>query len=298
MDSLILRDNAILIDIPVKLNRDSKITFICHCSNQSINTFRYIVKCNGLHCNKCSKKMGDNKRKCTVLKKYGVEFLSHSKEIQEKIKDTNLERYGVDNVFKNKDIRNKIKNTMLDKYGTEYSIQNKEIQNIINMKSRKTHLERYGVEYSIQNKHIFEKRKMNNILKYGVENPMQNIDIQNKLQKNSKNFKEYVMPSGIIRKVQGYEPFALDILLQSYTEDQLKTDRKDVPRIKYIVNEKDKYYFPDIYIPHENKIIEVKSKWTLNLHKDIVNNKKQACIDQGYNYEIWCFNSKEELIDV
>jgi len=39
------------------------------------------------------------------------------------------------------------------------------------------------------------------------------------------------MPSGDIRKVQGYEPFALDILVKKYKEDDIKTDRKDIPRI-------------------------------------------------------------------
>jgi len=150
----------------------------------------------------------------------------------------------------------------------------------------------------MQNISIYEKRKKNNIIKYGVEYPMQNIEIQIKSQKNAKKFKEYIMPSGNMRKVQGYEPFALDILIQIYTEEQLKTNRKEVPRIKYIVNEKDKYYFPDIYIPDENKIIEVKSMWTFNLHKEIVNLKKEACISQGYIYEIWCFNHKGEKIDI
>lgn len=344
LDSIIIRDNAIIDNIPIKLSRDSKISFICKCLNKHINTFRYIVLYNGFNCNDCSKVISDNKRKNTNLEKYGVEYPQLNKEIQDKIKITNLEKYGVENVFKNKDIKNKSKSTMFKKYGVEYPIQHKEIQNIVNLKSRKTHLEKYGVEYSMQSKESNEKRKINNQKKYGVENPMQNIEIQKKLkirniekynveytfqridvketikknninkygveypmqtneiqeksQKNSKKYKEYLMPSGIIRKVQGYEPFALDTLVQEYNEDQIKTDRKDVPRIKYIANEKDKYYFPDIYIPNENKIIEVKSDWTIKINTDIVNLKKEACISQGYNYEIWCFNHKGERLDI
>ena len=106
------------------------------------------------------------------------------------------------------------------------------------------------------------------------------------------------MPSGTTRKVQGYEPFALDILLKQYTEEQIITNRKDVPRIKYTANEKDRYYFPDIFIPHENKLIEVKSTWTIRIHKDTNQLKKDMCIALGYNYEIWCFNTKGEKIDI
>lgn len=342
LEYLIMRDNAIVNNIPEKLNRDSKISFICNCSQVHINTFRYILMYNGLHCKNCCKIISDNKRKNTNLEKYGVEYVQQDIIIKEKSKNTILEKYGVDNVFKNKDIRNKSKRTMLLKYGVEYSIQKKEIQNIVKIKSRKTHLEKYGVEYSIQNKEIYEKRKKSNLIKYGVENvlqykqiqekiqntnlnrygvkcnfqrkeiqekikqininkygveyPMQNIDVQNKSQKNSKRFKEYVMPSGIVRKVQGYEPFALNILTKTYTEEQIKTNRKDVPRIKYTVNEKNKYYFPDIYIPDENRIIEVKSDWTCKINTEIINLKKEACIAQGYDYEIWCFNSKGEKL--
>ncbi len=101
------------------------------------------------------------------------------------------------------------------------------------------------------------------------------------------------MPSGEIRKVQGYEPFALDVLLkQGYTEDQIKTERKDVGRIEYEVDGKKKYYFPDISIPHEKKIIEVKSTWTYKCKTDNIQAKAEATRKQGYAYELWIFDAK------
>jgi len=127
---------------------------------------------------------------------------------------------------------------------------------------------------------------------YGVEYPMQNQEFQEKIQKNAKKYKEYKFPSGIIRKVQGYEPYALDDLIKTYTEDQIKSDRKDVPRISYKVDEKQKYYFPDIFIPHENKIIEVKSTWTYKSKEDNIKAKAEACKAQSYIYEIWIYNAK------
>jgi hypothetical protein len=105
-------------------------------------------------------------------------------------------------------------------------------------------------------------------------------------------YKEYKCPSGDIRKVQGYEPYALDELIKEYTEEQVKTDRKDVPRIQYMYNEEEHYYFCDIFIPHINKLIEVKSSWTFSLQNDKVIEKGRACIDKGYLYEVWIYDDK------
>ncbi len=106
------------------------------------------------------------------------------------------------------------------------------------------------------------------------------------------------MPSGAVRKVQGYEPFALKELIKIYSEEQIKTDRKDVPRVQYEVDRKKRYHFPDIFIPHENKLVEVKSTWTLKCKSDNIQLKKKACEEQGFLYEIWCFNPKGKRIEV
>jgi hypothetical protein len=100
------------------------------------------------------------------------------------------------------------------------------------------------------------------------------------------------MPSGIVRKVQGYEPFALMDLLKQYTEDDIYTDRKTVPRISYQINEMSKYYFPDIYIKSQNKIIEVKSTWTYKCKYDNIQAKAEATRHAGYDYEIWIYDQK------
>jgi hypothetical protein len=113
-----------------------------------------------------------------------------------------------------------------------------------------------------------------------------------KAQQNARKYKQHTMPSGTIRKVQGYEPFALHDLLKSYKEDDIKTDRKDIPRIAYQKDGKDKYYFPDIYLPSINTIIEVKSTWTYRSKTDNIIEKEDATKAAGYNYDIWIYDAK------
>ena len=117
-----------------------------------------------------------------------------------------------------------------------------------------------------------------------------------KIVKSSKSYKKYIMPSGIIRNVQGYEPFALDILLKTYQEEQIKTDRYDLPVINYTYNDKTKRYFPDIWIPHINLIIEVKSQWIYNKQLEINKSKEKYTKDCGYEYEVWIFDRKANKI--
>ena len=56
------------------------------------------------------------------------------------------------------------------------------------------------------------------------------------------------------------------------------------------MNEINKYYFPDIYIPSENKIIEVKSSWTYKCKLDNIQEKMNATKEK-YDYDIWIFDS-------
>lgn len=211
------------------------------------------------------------KIKATCMSKYGVDNAFKSKEINDKIKKTNIEKYGVENVFASKEIKDKIKETNVKTYGTEYMTQSLT-----------------KMEWDRR----MEKRKKTNMERFGYENPAQHPETFEKIQETAKRFKEYKMPSGDIRKIQGYEGFALDELVKIYQEDQIKTDRKDVGRIKYLLNGLHKYYSPDIGIPHENKLIEVKSKFTYTIEPEKIKCKGEACKSLGFHYEIWVYDAK------
>jgi hypothetical protein len=207
------------------------------------------------------------KTKQTKLERYGDENYTNI----EKTKQTNLERYGYDNPFKDPIIAKAI------------GLINSENEATRGIKRKKTNLAKYGVFGGI--KHT------------DTEYPCQNANIYEKSAAESKKSKLYTFPSGNTYNVQGYEPQAITLLLeQGYTENDLVL--KNRPSIKYFWSDKDGYgdnqwhiYHPDIFIPKENKIIEVKSDWTYDgcktnpklLSKNLA--KRSGCELSGYNFE-------------
>jgi len=116
-----------------------------------------------------------------------------------------------------------------------------------------------------------------------------NNDCAKKWFKCCFSYKDYVLPSGRIVKLQGYEPQVLEQLLQTYIEDDvvcgMKSINKELGKIFYRFQNKERRYFPDFYIKSTNTIIEVKSKWTFELHKEKNLAKQKACITKGFNFE-------------
>ncbi len=241
----------------------------------------------------CSSEIKE-KAKQTNLQKYGTLYPNQNEQIKKRNGESNLLKYGVKSTAQLKEVKEKAKETCLKKYGVVSTALDPDIKS----KQEETLMKNYGVINPFKSLAIQSKAKETNVQRYGVEHPNQDPDILAKAQKPS--WKDFTMPSGDIRKVQGYEPFALRDLLKTYSEDQIKTDRVKggVPRINYETNGKMRYYFPDIFIPHENKIIEVKSTWTYECKTDNIHAKKTATESQGFVYEIWCYNGKGERVEL
>jgi hypothetical protein len=98
--------------------------------------------------------------------------------------------------------------------------------------------------------------------------------------------------SGNEIKCQGYEPFALQELINNdMDETDIITGCKNVPIIYYYDESGKKHrHYVDIYIPTQNKCIEVKSNWTIKDKKANIFNKQKAAKDLGYEYEIWVYD--------
>lgn len=157
-------------------------------------------------------------------------------------------------------------------------------------KSKNTSNLNYGTNHpqqSVELKKIIKKKCM---LKYGVEYLAHVPEIHNK-QHNYK-FKDYVMPSGKIHKIQGYENLALDELINEHPESVISTKRFG---IKYFFEENSHCYYPDILLEYDPpKIIEVKSVHTMYYKHHYLKNlaKRDGCIVQGYEFEFWIYDKK------
>lgn len=295
-------------------------------------------KCNNINCKtivtEIRKKDGQYKKYCslscrrlgvaekakqTSLERYGVSNPSKSEEIKQRIKDsftkkhgegitnamglkefrdkiveTNIERYGTNKPQSLEQFQEKTKKSNLEKYGTEIPQRLQELKD----KSRDTCIEKYGVSAPQQNKKIQQKFIDTCLEKYGVRNVAQDSAIYDRIMKSTYKSKEYILPSGKIVKVQGYETFALNYLLKEYKENEILIETPDKPRLNYIDEDlSNHYYFPDLYIPKDNLIIEVKSLWTYNDNKPKHFRKRQACLDAGYNFKFMIFDKDGKLIN-
>ena len=170
---------------------------------------------------------------------------------------------------------------------------------IIQEKVRQTNIERYGVPCVLSSEIIREKIKQTCLKRYGVENPSQHPEIVKKILRSTHRHKDYTLPSGNIIVIQGYEGFCLDDLFEEgYDETELVVGLDNIPVISYVFKNGDHRYFPDIYIPSDNKIIEVKSRYTLDQQKEKNIAKAKACIDQGYYFEFRVYNEKGNLMEI
>jgi hypothetical protein len=231
-----------------------------------------------------------NKCKLTCLKNYGVEYPQQSEEVKNKSKLTCFKNYGVENPRQSEEVKEKGKITCLNKYGVEHSFQSEEIKE----KGKITWLKKYGLENPRQSEEIKNKSKLTCFKKYGVEHPQQNSEIAEKSSKNCYKSKLFIFPSGNEIKCQGYETFALQELIENnINETDIKTGTKNVPTIWYndIDGKKHRHYV-DIFIPSQNKCIEVKSTWTEEKKKDCIFLKQNAAKKIGYDYEIWVYDKK------
>ena len=69
-------------------------------------------------------------------------------------------------------------------------------------------------------------------------------------------------------------------------------------RIRYFDTNKNRYrtYVPDFYIPSENKIVEIKSSWTID-YKNIID-KIYGCKEVGYGFELILDHKKIDLTEL
>lgn len=143
------------------------------------------------------------------------------------------------------------------------------------------------------------KFKQTMLERYGVEHIMQYTPAFNNQKKTNFKWKKFMFPSGRIEKIQGYEGFALTELLDAgYDESDIVISNSEIESFTGKVwyddfeNDKQRKYYPDIYIKSENKVIEVKSNYTFKQNLQINLLKQKAVESLGISFEFWIYNSK------
>jgi len=199
-----------------------------------------------------------NKARKTVFEKYGG-FTLKSKSLKEKVEKTNLEKYGVKNPYQSNEIKEKIKKTIKDKFDVDNVSKSEKIKE----SKRKTCLKNYGVEYPSQDPSIFES-----------------------IQKSSLQIKKFNDTN--IWYQGSYE---LDFLQKYFNKIGIQRG----PSVKYILDNKNKIYHSDFYIPSLNLIIECKNSYLVERDKYILEAKKKAVLDKGFDYILIVDKKYEEL---
>jgi hypothetical protein len=294
LETLQKRDNFIITDNDIPYySKQIYINFTCSCGINYKKSYKQIEKSGGF-CKECTKIKAYERCHATNIEKYGVKWSLQSKEVRDKGKETWGKTLGVSHPLKCKKVQEKKKETCLEKYGVEHQFNLQEVQD----KCKNTMLDKYNTTNVMLLDEIKNKYKDTCMSKFGVEYAMQNSKISEKQLKNCYNLKSFTFSCGNIVQVQGYEPFLLDILVKDgYTFSDIIVDRSLVPEIWYInINNKKCRYFCDVFIPKTNTIYEVKSTWTYDKDTENIMLKKQACIDKGYNFELYVFDAKHNRI--
>lgn len=272
-------------DYLTKYCLDNNIILINNYEKDNINCHTIIEgKCQNISCDKFFKKKFYKLVKTNAYCKECIYI-----NAKEKRKQTNLKTIGNENYFQNDLIKEKIKQTNYIKYGVSHITKS----DIIKDKIRQTNLIKYGYTHQSFNQDIQKKITETNIKKYGVKHLMHKPEHCEYILSKAYKYKEYVFPSGNNIKYQGYENLALDelIYIEKLNENDIIVGMKNVPKIIYTdENNKERYHFVDIYIPSQNRCIEVKSTWTFKKKNVIL--KQKSAKQKGYNYEIWVYDKK------
>lgn len=209
----------------------------------------------------------------------------HVPEIREKQKATCRKNHGVDYPFQATKIHDKIKVSNKEKHGHEVWLQS--------ITGRAFMKEKYDSEQFLN----CEAYKAIMIELYGVEYPSQNPEILEKILRTSFSTKPFTFPSGRTENVQGYENICINYLLKKgINEENIVVGSKNVPRVKYSFEGKNRYYFPDIFIANKNRLIEVKSDYTYRKDKEKNLAKWAAASKTGYKFEVYIYNTKKNLL--
>jgi hypothetical protein len=232
------------------------------------------------------------KQKATTKERLGVEVHQQSPQFLESYKATCRERYGVDFAPQADSVKAKREATNLERYGNRGAMSEEVLA-----RQKTTVRARYGVGNVFQVGSVKSSITETFLRKYGVRHHLQHGPTFRRILRGMFGFKEFILPSGRIVKLQGYEPQAVTVLLDSYPESAL--DFNSIPSLPYTDPDGlTRVYHPDLFIPSDNLIIEVKSWWTLKENYEINRLKQLAALGAGFRFQFWVKDNRARVFDI
>jgi len=191
----------------------------------------------------------------------------------EKRENTNMELYGVKNCFQNEGMKETAKETMLEKYGVDHNMKTEKCKS----DRKETYIKNWGFDNPSKSDKIKKKKEETCLKNFGVKSPLQNRDVFKRNKLSGNQIHKYPKNKNIT--YQG--TYELDFL-DNY-HHLINIEEPDFI-INYIFENKEHKYHPDFYNKNNNLIIEIKSDYTYNREVDKNLTKRNACIEQGYNF--------------
>lgn len=264
------------------LTGESIITFNCHCGKEYNKKAKIIADKSGMFCKLHTNINKQNKINEKVGKKYTFDYL------YKLMKRDNATLISIKNISNMDDPNCNSLITFVCHCGKEHNKKFKDMDD-------------YGGAFCKY--HTQQNAKQKGIeycnIEYGYNWAIQSPGVRDKIDFKRFDFKEYTFPSGKIELIQGFENIALDFLLNmGYDEEDLVVNRRENRQreIPYYYKKEFRNHEIDIYIKSTNTIIEVKSDFTFDMGKQKVLAKQIGAKYLGYNYEIWVYNVKGEIL--
>lgn len=147
--------------------------------------------------------------------------------------------------------------------------------------------------------HTKARLKQKNFDKFGVGSAMHVPEFFTKQNKNRYKFKTATINGVLFENLQGFEEIGIRRLIDVHNinvSDIIAGRAGDIPRVWYDDNNVKRMYYPDIFVPSHNLLIEVKSVFTFE--KTIVTTfaKQAASKAAGFDHIIMIFDSKQNFV--
>lgn len=172
------------------------------------------------------------------------------------------------------------------------------------VRARKTFMKTLGVTNPRKLESVKKKAQKTSMKRYGTKFPMQNAAFQSKVLGSRYKAKQVMLGDRSV-KVLGYEGKAIEWMLSKGVRPaSLKVALEgEVPQIRYKdpKTEKIRIYTPDFYLENKNRLIEVKSTYTLFGSEEIFNNNKakaKAAMRAGFDFVLLLMDSKGNRLKV